>query len=209
MRMRGMSDRPASLCTREQMTSQVRHPIHRLGSGKMTPLALAVCFGEAPAASATPPMASSAMNAPTATPPFRTLRRVAVPSCPLSVMRPPPPPRDADSLHDGPSGRQAAERNKVRTHAILDGCGSASAGRGSARGLSRGRGLREWQLSRVTGRDQGGRELGRARGLLERLLTARVERGLIDVEAAIARRGEEHLLQVGTELERPLHLHRL
>src|SRR5262249_20555790 len=124
------------------MTSQVRHPMHRLGSGKMTPLALAVCFGAAPAASATPPMASSAMNAPTATPPFRTLRRVAVPSCPLSVMRPPPPPRDADCLHDGPGGRQAAERKKVRTHAILDGSGSASAGR--SRRLSRGRGLREW-----------------------------------------------------------------
>src|SRR6266542_5540842 len=52
----------------------------------MTPLATGVCFGAPPAASATPPMASRAMNAPTATLPFRTLRRLVAPSAPSSVM---------------------------------------------------------------------------------------------------------------------------
>src|SRR5579864_908402 len=44
----------------------------------MTPLESGTCLGEVPDARLTPPMASNAMNAPTAAaPPFSTLRRVA------------------------------------------------------------------------------------------------------------------------------------
>src|SRR5260370_41678092 len=47
----------------------------------MTPLDSGVALGDPPAARLTPPIASNAMNAPTAAvAPFRTLRRVAPPS---------------------------------------------------------------------------------------------------------------------------------
>ena len=39
MRIRGSEERPCSRCTREQITSQVRQPMQRPGSGKITPSA--------------------------------------------------------------------------------------------------------------------------------------------------------------------------
>jgi hypothetical protein len=37
IRMRGTSDTPCSRWTREQITSQVRQPMHKVGSGMITP----------------------------------------------------------------------------------------------------------------------------------------------------------------------------
>src|ERR1700694_3961876 len=126
MRMRGRSDRPCCLCTCEQITSQVRHPMHSVGSGKMTPLANGVGLGEAPAARLIPPMASNAINAPTAAvAPFRTLRRVApespaddvVPSLTIRSCSPPlaAPTSDHDAFDQHPEDGQAAKRQNVRT----------------------------------------------------------------------------------------------
>src|SRR5437763_4102436 len=122
--MRGRSDKPCCLWTCEQMTSQVRHPMHKVGSGKMTPLASDVDFGEPPAARLTPPMASNAMNAPTAAvAPFRTFRRVAppsaagvVPSLTIRSWCPPlaSPAGDHDPFDQYPEDGQAAQRQHVR-----------------------------------------------------------------------------------------------
>src|SRR5919202_5291126 len=128
-RMRGRSDRPCCLWTCEQMTSHVKHPMHSVGSGKMTPFASEVDFGDAPAARLTPPMASNAMNAPTAAaPPFNTLRRVAPPSppaagvVPLLTIRTSSPPfassaGDHHALDRGPDESESAERQHIRADA--------------------------------------------------------------------------------------------
>src|SRR6266849_5760315 len=90
----------------------------------MTPLDSGVDLGEPPAARLTPPMASNAMNVPTAAvAPFRTFRRVAPPS-PAGVVRLPSmstwspplasPARDHDALDEQPHDGQAAEREDVR-----------------------------------------------------------------------------------------------
>src|SRR5258708_5566260 len=109
------------------MTSHVRQPMHSVGSGKMTPLDSGVDLGDAPAARLTPPMASSAMNAPAAAvAPFRTLRRVAPPSPAgvgplLSIVTWSPPLASPACNHDPldqyPDERQTAEREHVRADA--------------------------------------------------------------------------------------------
>src|SRR5437762_14199321 len=93
----------------------------------MTPFESAVDLGEAPAARLTPPIASNAMNAPTAAvAPFRTLRRVAPPS-PAGVVVPsltirwctPPsrsPASDHDALDQYPDEGQTPESENVRAN---------------------------------------------------------------------------------------------
>src|SRR5437660_1411258 len=92
----------------------------------MTPLASCVDLGEVPAARLTPPMASNAMNAPTAAvAPFSTLRRVALLSPPggaaplltIYVCRPlfASPAGDQHALDSGPHHRQTGERQHVWT----------------------------------------------------------------------------------------------
>src|SRR3954454_491280 len=91
----------------------------------MTPFANIVDLGEAPAARLTPPMASNAMNAPTAAaPPLRTLRRVAPPSAagddaPLLAIcfcTPPSisPADEYDAFNGAPYHRQCGEGDHVR-----------------------------------------------------------------------------------------------
>src|SRR3979490_2322937 len=75
MRMRGTSDRAAFRCSCEQMTSHVRHPMQRVGSGKMTPSAKRVVRGVAALATAAPPSASRATNATIGAAPRRKSRR--------------------------------------------------------------------------------------------------------------------------------------
>src|SRR5262245_28507527 len=96
----------------------------------MTPFATAVVFGALPAARLTPPIASSAMNAPTAAvAPFSTVRRVAAPSvagvAPLLAIGPhiPPlhsPPRDDHPFDDHPGRGQPNQREHVRADALRD-----------------------------------------------------------------------------------------
>src|SRR6267378_4041589 len=90
----------------------------------MTPLDSGVGLGEPPAARLTPPMASNAMNAPTAAvAPFRTLRRDAPPSpgggvplLSISTWSPPlaSPTGDHDPLDQHPGDGQPAECEDVR-----------------------------------------------------------------------------------------------
>src|SRR3979411_1196641 len=124
--MRGRSESPCCLWTCEQMTSHVRHPMHSVGSGKITPLERGGAFGVPPAARLPPPMASKAMNAPTAAvAPFRTSRRVA-PLSPAGVaplvtigLRFPPSPASTTSNHHTldqcPKDCQPAEGDDIRT----------------------------------------------------------------------------------------------
>src|ERR1700716_1581049 len=91
----------------------------------MTRFNNAVVLGDPPAARLTPPMASSAMKAPTAAvAPFRTLRRVAPPS-PAGVVVPlltirwcTPPSRspacDHDALDQQPDEGKTPESQNVR-----------------------------------------------------------------------------------------------
>src|SRR5882762_10316469 len=93
----------------------------------MTPLDSGVGLGEPPAARLTPPMASNAMNAPTAAvAPFRTLRRVAPPSpagvvplLSISTWSPPltSPTGDHDALDQHPDDGQPTQREDVRADA--------------------------------------------------------------------------------------------
>jgi len=48
IRIRGTLARPSFLCSCEQITSHVRHPMQREGSGKMTPSESLVDRGPAP-----------------------------------------------------------------------------------------------------------------------------------------------------------------
>src|SRR5713226_7521741 len=90
----------------------------------MTPLDSGVGLGDPPAARLTPPIASSAMNAPTAAvAPFRTLRRVAPPSpgggvplLSISIWSPPlaSPTRDHDALDQHPDECQTTQLEDVR-----------------------------------------------------------------------------------------------
>src|SRR5689334_10395890 len=94
----------------------------------MTPFDSAVDLGELPAARPTPPIASNAMNAPTAAvAPLRTFRRVAPPSLaggvvPLLTIRRCTPPSvtptgDHHPLDEHPHHRKAAKRQQVWTDA--------------------------------------------------------------------------------------------
>src|SRR5260370_24062501 len=99
----------------------------------MTPLDSGVALGDPPAARLTPPIASSAMNAPTAAvAPFRTLRRVAPPSpagvvALLSINTWSSPlassSRDHDALHQHPDDGQPAPCEDVRADAAWQNTG--------------------------------------------------------------------------------------
>src|SRR5215831_15953537 len=95
----------------------------------MTPFAIAVVFGALPAANPTPPIASNAMNAPTAAvAPLSTLRRVAPPpsleGCVvplLTIVWCTPPSStsagDHNALDEHPDHRQPSQSQQVRTDA--------------------------------------------------------------------------------------------
>src|SRR6266851_5834019 len=109
----------------------------------MTPLDSGVGLGDPPAARLTPPIASSAMNAPTAAvAPFRTLRRVAppspagvVPSLSINTWSPPlaSPACNHDALDQYPDDGQTAQREHVRANSGWQDTGVARS-RGRRRG---------------------------------------------------------------------------
>src|SRR5260370_30537587 len=105
----------------------------------MTPLDSGVGLGDPPAARLTPPIASSAMNAPTAAvAPFRTLRRVAPPSpagvVPLLSINTLSSPlassaRDPDALDQHPDDGQPSQCEDVRADAGWQSTGFTRSGR--------------------------------------------------------------------------------
>src|SRR5438477_10284810 len=104
----------------------------------MTPLDSGVGLGDPPAARLTPPIASNAMNAPTAAvAPFRTVRRVAPPSPagggPLLSIHTWSSPlasstRDHDALDQHPDDGQPAQREDVRADSGRQDTGFARSG---------------------------------------------------------------------------------
>src|SRR5215207_1863768 len=187
----------------------------------MTPLDACVVFGPAPAIRPVPPIASIAINAPTAPAPFRTLRRVPL----LPITAPVPPSsaaaRDQNALYQQPYRHQAAECD----HEWADSTEQGRLGRGHRLGDGR-RGRRSCSRRSLPSRRRGGRgragrrlmiasragwsiretgcQLRLARDGLQRLLATGVECDHVDTEVPIARRSEQQPLAICAELERTL-----